>query len=223
MKNIISQDEKNRIDLICYEYKIKDYTINSDGTIDVDNDVNIRNVGIYELPINFNRVLGNFDCGRCELTTLVGAPLFVSGMFACEDNKLTSLKGGPKHVNGSYSVSQNKLTSLVGAPKYVRLSFNCTSNEISDLVGAPEFIGRDLYCYNNPNLRSTYSGDVDIELGGELIYGNCRLLPQMILNNPKYTTLILKYQRHFEVYDDYNCFDEAKFQILIDEILDGLL
>jgi hypothetical protein len=36
MNNIISQEEKNAIDKVCDQYSINNYTINGDGSIDVN-------------------------------------------------------------------------------------------------------------------------------------------------------------------------------------------
>ena len=41
---------------------IRNYTINSDLTVDVENDVVLRNVMDGYIPIKFGNVSGNFDC-----------------------------------------------------------------------------------------------------------------------------------------------------------------
>ena len=50
------------IDEICKKYRIENYTINSDGSIDVDEDVNLHNLGLEKLPLKFNKVNGFFTC-----------------------------------------------------------------------------------------------------------------------------------------------------------------
>ena len=47
---------------ICEEYGIKNYTINSDGAIDVDGEVYLSNMELTKLPIKFNNVSGDFYC-----------------------------------------------------------------------------------------------------------------------------------------------------------------
>ena len=73
------------------------YTINSDGSIDVDNNVILR--GYFDkLPIKFNIINGDFDCASTLLENLEGSPKEVKGDFECNLNMLKTLKGGPKKV-----------------------------------------------------------------------------------------------------------------------------
>lgn len=83
---------------ICADYDIRNYTINDDGSIDVDGDVNLSERGLDELPLKFNKVYGNFNCYSNKLISLEGCPKFVGHNFNCSDNKLTSLKYGPEKV-----------------------------------------------------------------------------------------------------------------------------
>jgi hypothetical protein len=98
------------ISLICKKYGINNYTINDDGTIDVNGDVNLWIKGLTELPLVFNKVSGNFSCNHNELTTLKGCPRWIGGWFNCGWNKLTSLEFGPDYVGGYFGCSNNKLT-----------------------------------------------------------------------------------------------------------------
>ena len=100
----------NSIQDICKQYNIKNYTINPDGSIDVDGDVNLWNLGLTELPLIFNKVSGYFNCGANELTTLKGSPRYVGDYFGCNKNKLTSLEFSPEYVGGSFFCINNKLT-----------------------------------------------------------------------------------------------------------------
>ena len=78
------------IEEICRKYNITDYTINSDGSIDVnDHGVFFNGYGLNELPLKFNRVSGKFDCSHNNLTSLEGCPKYVGGSFFCNNNKLT--------------------------------------------------------------------------------------------------------------------------------------
>jgi hypothetical protein len=74
------------IDSICSEYKITNYTINEDGTIDVNGDVNLSYKGLTELPLEFRNVTGNFSCHSNLLTSLEGCPKSVGGDFYCDNN-----------------------------------------------------------------------------------------------------------------------------------------
>ena len=120
------------ISLICKQYGITNYTINPDGSIDVDDDVDLYGFDLTELPLTFNKVTGYFDCGVNNLTTLKGCPRWVGGYFNCEDNQLTSLEFSPDYIGGYFSCSCNQLTSLEFSPDYVGDSFDCDDNYLTD-------------------------------------------------------------------------------------------
>jgi hypothetical protein len=132
---------------ICKKYGIENYTINRDGSIDVDGDVDLYDKGLTKLPLTFNRVSGDFYCYDNQLTSLRGAPLSVGGYFYCNDNQLTSLRGAPKEVGtekpGDFNCSYNQLTNLEGAPMGIRGSntrsvggyFYCKYNKLTSLKG----------------------------------------------------------------------------------------
>ena len=53
------------IDGICKKFGIKNYTINTDGTIDFNGDMLVNNLNLNarnfeKLPLKFNKVTGNF-------------------------------------------------------------------------------------------------------------------------------------------------------------------
>ena len=98
------------ISLICKQYKIKNYTINDDGSIDVMGDVNLWNKGLTELPLTFNKVSGYFDCAGNNLTTLKGSPRWVGGGFYCDNNQLTSLEFSPEYIDRNFWCQYNNLT-----------------------------------------------------------------------------------------------------------------
>ena len=88
---------------ICEEYNIKNYSINPDGSIDVEGDVVILifiNELPNELPIKFNKVNGNFYCSYNNLSTLKNFPNEVSGETFLYGNPLKSLDG----YNGDYDM-----------------------------------------------------------------------------------------------------------------------
>lgn len=90
----------NNIDKICKEYGIENYTINEDGSIDVDGTVNLSSKGLTKLPLKFRNVTGYFDCSFNQLTALEGCPTSINGNFYCNNNPLTTLEGCPASVNG---------------------------------------------------------------------------------------------------------------------------
>jgi len=134
----------------CEKFGIYNYTINSDGSIDVDGDVNLDNRGLDKLPLKFGKVSGNFDCSDNDLITLEGSPQSVRGYFICSNNKLETLEGCPQSVGWGFYCYSNNLISLEGGPQSVGGYFNCIFNQLKDLYGFPEFFDYIFYYSGNP-------------------------------------------------------------------------
>jgi hypothetical protein len=117
---------------ICKKYEIKKYTINPDGSIDVNDNVFLDNKRLTQLPLRFNKVTGSFDCASNRLTSLKGCPVWVGVNFICSYNNLTSLEFSPDYVGDYFNCVQNYLTSLEFSPDYVGWSFNCNWNRLTD-------------------------------------------------------------------------------------------
>ena len=98
------------ISLICKKYGIENYTINDDGSIDVNGDVSLSYDGLTELPLRFNRVTGYFNCSYNNLTSLKGCPRWIGGWFSCSNNRLTSLEFSPEYVGSNFYCYNNDLT-----------------------------------------------------------------------------------------------------------------
>lgn len=156
-KESIAED----IEAICKEYKIENYTINADGSIDVDDDVNLYNYGFVKLPLKFNRVTGDFVCNENALTSLLGAPNHVDGDFYCADSFLRSLEGCPNYVGKRFSCSRNDLTSLKGGPSHVGSFYYCHNNNLTSLEGIPKHLYDDFYCQHNYLTSLEYMPSVD--------------------------------------------------------------
>jgi hypothetical protein len=106
---------KSEIDDICKKYNIQNYTINSDGSIDVEGTVWLCNMQLKEMPLKFNRVSGWFDCSDNQLTTLEGCPNYVGDSFDCSSNYLTTLEGCPKEIKNFINIGYNfELADLNG-------------------------------------------------------------------------------------------------------------
>ena len=135
---------------ICQKYGIKNYTVNTDGTVDVDGDVDLNGQSLSKLPLKFGKVFGFFLCSSNQLTSLEGAPKAVGKSFNCTANKLTSLRGAPLNVPGDFGCQMNKLTSLEGSPEKVVGGFTCYMNNLITLEGAPKKVGGNFYCSMNP-------------------------------------------------------------------------
>jgi hypothetical protein len=118
------------IDAICDKYGIKNYTINSEGSISVEGSVGLGYKKLTKLPVKFKEVSGN---------------------FWCDYNNLTSLRGCPERVGESFGCWNNNLTNLEGCPKWVGSDFFCHDNNIYTFEGIPDYthIGGYFYCYGN--------------------------------------------------------------------------
>ena len=141
MKYLKLYENFEDINQTCQKYHIKNYTINQDGSIDVDGDVNLRENDLSKLPFKFGKVNGSFNCSANQLISLKGCPVKVGSGFACASNKLTTLIGGPKIiVYGIYNCERNKLTDVYGFPEQYNHNFNAhiyladnPVNEITEL------------------------------------------------------------------------------------------
>jgi hypothetical protein len=131
------------ISLICKKYKITNYTINPDGSIDVAGDVSLSFSELTELPLIFNKVMGYFDCSWNNLTSLKGSPIWVGGSFACSNNRLTSLEFCPDYVGNWFSCESNQLTN------------NYCDTEIG--VGFHTTLKQDGLIINNNNIATNYN------------------------------------------------------------------
>jgi hypothetical protein len=125
------------------QYKNPHYTLNNDGTINIQSFLYNHDVDIIEFPdyINFNRA-GYFDCSFRTLTSLRGCPKYVSGEFSCVRANLTSLIGGPEYAAKYFVYNNKNLTSLEGL-KIIKNFFSCdntpiTETEIERILNKPK-------------------------------------------------------------------------------------
>ena len=156
----IKDDHKEKIKGFLEKIGVKTskYKINEDYSIDVLDDVKIRE-SLLQLPIKFDYVMGDFDISSCGLISLMGCPEVVDGSFICTNNRLRDLKMGPKSVQGNYDIRQSNLYSLDGAPKHIKWDFDASYNSLSDLLGSPSVVDGSFYVSNC--LLMTLSGAPD--------------------------------------------------------------
>jgi len=125
----------------CMEsFKISNYTVNADLSVDVKGDVDISGKSLQKIPIKFRQVTGNFDCSMNKLNNLTNTPNQIGGFFDCCSNQIYTLIGGPKFVAGGYYCMDNNLEDLHGFPNYCQVVFDCERNNIKTLKGMPEKI-----------------------------------------------------------------------------------
>jgi hypothetical protein len=214
MNNIISQTKKDEVDAICNLYNISNYTINPDGSIDVDGNVRLCNKNLTSLPLKFCNVVGDFQCSQNRLTSLEGCPTKVGGNFYCEENQLTSLKYCPIVGGGHINCRDNYLTSLEHCTKECFNGFLCDNNELTSLEFCPTEVG-DKFCIDDNDLTQGFwvlwdvlwngIDDIDVEYG---------LVTDEQL-------IFLRYQHYYQVWTPE--FSEENMQLLIDDIKEGLI
>ena len=160
MKYLKFYETHKSIENLCNKYKIKNYTINSDHSIDVDGNVDLKgrkywvifkdnrsftlksdvvsNWTLTEIPLNFRNVNGSFDCRYNEISSLNGCPKRCNE-FYISNNKIKSLKGSPTEVS-RFLGGSNPLKSLEGGPKICHGDYNVDECELTSLKGSPEII-----------------------------------------------------------------------------------
>ena len=111
------KESKTDIHSICNQYNITNYTINPDGSIDVEGNVYldyqiINNASLTKLPLRFRNVSGHFDCSNNELTSLEGGPQSVGGHFDYRNNKLVNLNGFPEFFENEVYLSNNPVQEI---------------------------------------------------------------------------------------------------------------
>ena len=189
------------VEKICKKYGIRNWTLNPDGTVDVDGSVYLSKKGLSKLPLKFGRVTGYFVCHNNQLTSLVGCPKEIGRDFRCDNNQLTSLVGCPTEIGGDFWCHSNKLTSLEGCPTEVGDSFWCYLNQLSSLKGAPEYIeGGVDFIPNNiiKEILDLNSYDKDIQ---------------------KY---ILKWQKEYSIWRKDGSFNQDRFILMMEDAGDEL-
>jgi len=173
LENIQSREE---IKKLLKKYKINNYVINDDDSVDVNGFVDddsggidgvfLWRKGLTRIPINFRIVKGYFDCSGNQLTSLEGAPQKVTGQFDCSDNNLTSLEGSPQEVKGYFECGGNPLVNFKGVPRILTGKFllyksdwerlnpskEVTLDDITDRYGEDECINVKDYLYKDNKL-----------------------------------------------------------------------
>ena len=137
------------IDSLCEKYGIEDYIINSDGTIDVNNKVDLRERDLTKIPLKFRNVRGDFYCINNSLTSLVNSPKEVIGNFSFGNNRVSSFKDVPD-IKGYLGCYNNLITSL---DDLVWKNFDkiyIQSNPIALVIGFPTYSIKSIsYNVNN--------------------------------------------------------------------------
>jgi hypothetical protein len=193
------------VEKICKKYNIRNWTLNPDGTVDVDGNVDLSVQKLSKLPLKFGRVTGSFWCENNKLTSLEGCPTEIRGDFSCAGNQLTSLEGCPREIGGNFYCQSNQLTSLEGCPTEIGGNFYCSYNQLTSLKGAPEYIEGEVDFIPNNNLPEYIKQIVDLNSYDKDIQ--------------KY---ILKWQKEYSIWRRDDSFNQDRFILMMQDAGDEL-
>lgn len=87
-----TEEEINRY---CVNNNIRNYTINDDFSIDVNDNVFMANERIESFPVKFNIIHGGFYCNDNNLETFKNFPKRITGDFDCTHNNFKDLNNFP--------------------------------------------------------------------------------------------------------------------------------
>ena len=111
-------------------YNIKNFSINDDLTIDVNDNVILNGLQLTCLPYKFNYVAGQFTIFGNQLTSLKNTPSIIDGDFVCAQNLLLDLSHAPQKVGESFYCSDNPFRELHGvAIHFTEHFYHCTKDE----------------------------------------------------------------------------------------------
>ena len=209
---------EEEIHKICEKFDIKNYTINNDMTIDVNSHVELDdcvtffNVEISKLPVNFNKVSGDFDCSANELITLKGCPKIVEGFFKCTHNNLKSLKYSPEYIEGEFACENNDLKTLDYLPQRGVKEVFASNNKITSLKGLPNNL---VYVdVENNNIRSLDGFTKDTIIKTEDIH------TYLILNENQIYELFTLFGdiEHIEYFNELDIIQENGEVVILDRL-----
>ena len=146
---LFEQQTESEIAKICQQYNIHNWSINSDGLVDVDGSVNLSFNKLTKLPLKFGRITDFFYCHENKLISLEGGPIHVGKNYECSNNRLTSLKGAPNQIFDNFYCDNNQLTTLEYCPREIGGNFHCYSNLLTTLRFGPESVDGIVYAWGN--------------------------------------------------------------------------
>lgn len=88
--------------------RLNNWTTNGDF-VDVNNEVDLSEFKLKEIPLKFGTIHGNFLINDNYLTSLENCPKIVLGTFACNGNYLTSLENCPTFILNHFGCFWNKI------------------------------------------------------------------------------------------------------------------
>lgn len=135
-----------RIDGGC-QYRINDMDENDDDYFEQFQD--ILKITPGQLPITFIEVTGIFECNRCKLNTLKGAPK-TTHTINCDNNLLTSLEHCPEEATDFYC-NDNKIKDFRNSKCNVDF-LTIRGNPLESFAGIENWTIKKIYLDWNPDL-----------------------------------------------------------------------
>ena len=202
-------NDKNEIKSWLDKHNVRNYIINEDLTVDVNETVVLKKLLDIELPVQFGNIEGSFLCMDGELTTLKGFPKKINGDFSCKKNKISNLDYFPelitksisigdnnisdikkktKTINGDLTIENNKIREFSPNTKLILGELQANSNLIESLINMPKVSGS---IFISKNKIKSLLGVQEVVNGSFDVYKNNL---KSLKHGPKYVT------------DDYYCF-----------------
>lgn len=145
---------RDEIENWLFSQRIKNFIINDDLTVDVKggafNNVYISGKSVYNIPIQFGYIDGDFGIRETYIKSLKGCPHTVKGDFYCNHNELESLEFCPKYIEDSFFCQSNNLKNLNGCPSKINGHFYCDMNNLESYNGCPLEVNGEFAFFHNP-------------------------------------------------------------------------
>lgn len=126
-----------------HKYQIS--SVEEDGTINVDGDLNFDLYRDESIPIKLGTVTGSFINHDSKLKYLWNGPKRVEGSVEMTGSIIKSLSGGPEWIGEHLHLGGTKITSLKGIAKYIGGNVHFAGSNLKSLEGMPERLEGDLY------------------------------------------------------------------------------
>lgn len=121
------------------DFGITFYTVNSDKSIDITQDVKMDNCELTEIPFKINQVSGKLDLSNNKLTSIKNAPKFCVEL-TISYNPIKFLDKENMEVSVAFAANETKLSSLDNLPKCSRIhTMSCEIEDTSFLNKIKEF------------------------------------------------------------------------------------
>lgn len=155
---------------------IRNYTIEADGTVNVNGDVHITGcgAGMPHLPVTFGEIKGNFSTEDVAFSSFKGFPNKVTGHVTIKRAIIVDdYVGFPSFIGGLALIKNIKAKSLNGFPKYIAGRAEITISGNKHSLGEVGEFGSSLYLNvedaplsSLDGLQETIHGSLEIKAKG---------------------------------------------------------